>query len=65
MRRDAFKGLGKERLLKDRSRLMLTLRDYEAGKSDHLGKKERDIVVENVKRRIADLNDRLKCVDKA
>lgn len=60
MRNDAFKGLGKERLEKDRLRLLRTLRDCEAGKSDHLSKRERDIVVESVKRRIAELDDRLK-----
>lgn len=65
MRNDGLKRLGKERLQKDRSRLLLTLRDCEAGKSDHISKKERDIVVESIKRRIAELNDRLKRGDYA
>ena len=59
MRNDAPKGLSMKRLQKDRSRLLLILRDCQTGKSDHLSKKERDILVEGVKRRIVELDDRL------
>ena len=54
------KGLGKERLLKDRLQLLRTLRDCEAGKNNHLSKREQDILLESVKRRIAALEDGLK-----
>ena len=49
----------KERLLEDREQLLKTLRDHDAGKINHLGERDRDHFVVSVRRRIAELNERI------
>jgi hypothetical protein len=53
----------KERLSEDRKMLLKTLRDHDEGKLDHLGQRERDHFVENVKRRIMELSERIACLE--
>ena len=53
----------KEGLLEDREQLLKTLRDHDAGKLEHLGKRDRDHFVANVKRRIAELNKKIGRLD--
>ena len=53
----------RERLLEDRKRLLKTLRDHDAGKLDHLGQRERDQFVGNVKRRVMELSEQMACLD--
>ena len=59
MKRSETKG----RLLEDRAQLLKTLRDHDAGKIDHLGQRDRDHFVASVKRRIADLNEKIGRLD--
>jgi hypothetical protein len=53
----------KERMLEDREQLLKTLRDHDAGKLDHLGERERDHFLVSVKKRIAELNEQIACLD--
>ncbi len=48
-----------ERWLKDREKLLKTLRDHDAGKIDHLGQRDRKLFVASVKRRIANLDKKI------
>ncbi|HET7678956.1 MAG TPA: hypothetical protein VFK79_02350 [Xanthobacteraceae bacterium] len=45
------------RRLRDREQLLKTLRDYDAGKGNHLTEREKEHFVASVKKRIADLNE--------
>lgn len=47
----------KVRRLRDREQLLKTLRDYDAGKGNHLTEREKEHFVASVKKRIADLNE--------
>ena len=49
----------KARLLQDREQLIRTLRDYDAGKLHHLAQRDREQFVDSVKKRIAELNDKI------
>ena len=49
----------RERLLADRRMLLKTLRDHDAGNLDHLDQRERDHFVEDVKKRIMQLSERI------
>jgi hypothetical protein len=53
----------KERLLQDREQLLRTLRDHDAGKLHHLAQRDRDQFVDSVKRRIAELNEKIARLD--
>jgi hypothetical protein len=53
----------RERLLADRRMLMKTLRDHDAGNLDHLDQHERDHFVEEVKKRIMELSERIAGLD--
>ena len=52
-----------ERLLQDREQLLKTLRDHDAGKLHHLAERDRKQFVDSVKRRIAELNERIASFD--
>lgn len=55
----------KERWLKDREQLLKALRGHGAGRTSHLSLREQDHFVESVKRRIADLNEKIARADGA
>ena len=53
------------RLRHDRAMLCKALEDYQAGTMDHLDEVERAGVVENIARRIADIDARIEALDGA
>jgi hypothetical protein len=59
MKRQETKG----RLLADREKLLKTLRDLDAGKLNHLSERDLEHFVASVRRRIAELNEKIGGLD--
>lgn len=53
-------AITRQRLLHDRKVLLAIVRDCRSGKASHLAEEERHALIDHAKRRIAELDQRLK-----
>ena len=55
----------RRRILRDRAQLLGALRDHRCGRAPHLGEPELAQLVENIERRLAELEERLAAMGEA